>query len=42
MEGGCMLDKCKAWLIVKCWYIRYYMTHPSMYWKMLKLRKDKE
>ena len=36
MEGGCML-RIKTWLIVKYWYIRYYLTHPSIGFKMVKL-----
>ncbi len=35
---GYMLSRWKGWLIVKLWTIWYYMWHPSMYFKRIKLR----
>ena len=37
MVDGYML-RIKAWFIVKLWTIWYYVWHPGMYWKRIKLR----
>ena len=39
---GCMLNKIRAWVVVKLWTIWYYITNPIMTYKRIKGRMERK
>jgi len=39
---GCMLNKIRAWVVVRLWTIWYYITNPIMTYKRIKGRMERK
>ena len=39
---GCMLNKIRAWVVVKLWTIWYYITNPIMTYKRINGRMERK